>query len=103
MRKTEIFAKILETVANETELTKEEILSHNRTAETVDARYILVYQLRCAGFYIGEIAHTINFSRRAVEKILSQFEVRRLQSGKLFEITLERITNKIRIASESSS
>lgn len=102
MRKTELFAEILETVANETELTKEQILSHDRTAEIVDARYILIYLLRRKGFYIGEIAHAINFSRRAVEKIVSQFETRRIQSGRIFEIILERIANKLRTATESS-
>lgn len=102
MRKTELFAQILEIVANETELTKEQILSHDRTAEIVDARYILIYLLRSEGLYIGEIAHTIKFTRRAVEKILSQFEMRCLQSGKIFEVTLERIKNKMRTASEPS-
>lgn len=102
MRKTELFAEILETVANETELTKEQILSHDRTAEIVDARYILIYLLRRKGFYIGEIAHAISFSRRAVEKIVSQFETRRIQSGRIFEIILERIANKLRTAAESS-
>ena len=52
IRKTEIFAKILNTVANETELTSEQILSCCRTAETVDARYILVYLLKREGIYI---------------------------------------------------
>lgn len=102
MRKTELFAEILETVANETELTKERILSHDRTTEIVDARYILIYILRRKGFYIGEIAHAIKFSRRAVEKIISQFETRRIQSGRMFEITLKRITNKVRTTVESS-
>lgn len=100
MRKTEIFAQILKAVANETELTQEQILSCCRTAETVDARYILVHLLRRRGLYIGEIARMINFSRRGVEKMLSQFENRREQSGYIFEVTLERIANKVRTDSE---
>lgn len=58
IRKTEIFAKILDIVANETELTSEQILSCCRTAETVDARYMLVHLLRREGIYISEIART---------------------------------------------
>ena len=77
IRKTEIFAKILDIVANETELTSEQILSCCRTAETVDARYMLVHLLRREGIYISEIARMMHFSRRGIEKMLSQFEDRR--------------------------
>ena len=102
MRKTELFAQILKTVANETELTPEQILSCCRTAETVDARYMLVYLLRREGIYIGEIARMMNFSRRGIEKMLSQFDDRHTQSGRIFELAFERIANKVRITSESS-
>lgn len=102
IRKTEIFAKILDIVANETELTSEQILSCCRTAETVDARYILVHLLRREGMYISEIARMMNFSRRGIEKMLSQFEDRLSQSGHIFKVTFERIANKVRIAFESS-
>ena len=74
IRKTEIFAKILDIVANETELTSEQILSCCRTAETVDARYMLVHLLRREGIYISEIAHMMNFSRRGYRK--NAFSVR---------------------------
>lgn len=60
MRKTELFAQILKTVANETELTPEQILSCCRTAETVDARYMLVHLLRREGIYISEIARMMH-------------------------------------------
>ena len=95
MRKTELFAQILKTVANETELTPEQILSCCRTAETVDGRYILVHLLRREGMYISEIARMMNFSRRGIEKMLSHF-------GDIFKVTFERIANKVRIAFESS-
>ena len=74
IRKTEIFAKILDIVANETELTSEQILSCCRTAETVDARYMLVHLLRREGIYISEIARMMHFSRRGIEK--NAFSVR---------------------------
>lgn len=102
IRKTEIFAKILDIVANETELTSEQILSCCRTAETVDARYMLAHLLRREGIYISEIARMMHFSRRGVEKMLSQFDDRLAQSGPLFQITLKRIANKVRIVFESS-
>lgn len=74
IRKTEIFAKILDIVANETELTSEQILSCCRTAETVDARYMLAHLLRREGIYISEIARMMHFSRRGIEK--NAFSVR---------------------------
>lgn len=46
MRKTEIFAKLLNQVSVETEIAEERIISHERVAEVVDARYILVYLTR---------------------------------------------------------
>lgn len=91
MRKTEIFAEILECVASETELTPEQILSCCRTAETVDARYILIYLLFREGFYNAEIAKLLKMSRQSVGQVLNRFHDRRKQSGKMFEITLNRI------------
>lgn len=90
MRKTELFAQILKTVANETELTPEQILSCCRTAETVDARYMLVYLLKREGIYIGEIARMMNFSRRGVEKMLSQLEINEC-SAPLFALVIAKI------------
>ena len=52
--------------------------------------------------YISEIARMMNFSRRGIEKMLSQFEDRLSQSGHIFKVTFGRIANKVRIAFESS-
>ncbi len=41
MRKSELFARILQSVVTETEIGAEQILSSNKNAEVVDARYIL--------------------------------------------------------------
>ena len=43
MCKSEIFATILQTVSQETEIPPEQILSRKKDEETVDARYLLVY------------------------------------------------------------
>lgn len=91
MRKSELFAEILECVAFETEITKEQILSCCRTAETVDARYILIYLLSREGFYNAEIANLLKMSRQSVGQVLNRFHDRCKQSGKMFEITLNRI------------
>ena len=69
MRKSELFAEILECVAFETEITKEQILSKDKYQDVVDARYMLVHFCHEKGMYITDIARMMRFSRRAVEKI----------------------------------
>lgn len=101
MRKNEIFNELLECVANETELTKEQILSHDRTAEVVDARYMLVYLLLSNGFRRSQIAKLMKVSHRSVSQIANNFSLRREQSGPLFRIIMERIKHNIHIISES--
>lgn len=43
MCKSEIFAKIINIVSKETEVSVDQILSSDKNMETVDARYLLVY------------------------------------------------------------
>ncbi|MCM1216489.1 MAG: hypothetical protein NC209_03755 [Alistipes sp.] len=95
MRKSELFAHILDYVVVETEIEKEQILSSNKNAEVVDARYILVYILDRNGFYHREIARLSGISRQAVSRMISLFETRRFRGGKIFEITLNRICKKL--------
>nr|DAK56089.1 MAG TPA: chromosomal replication initiator protein [Caudoviricetes sp.] len=49
MCKSEIFAKIINIVSKETEVSVDQILSSDKNMETVDARYLLVslHSLRC--------------------------------------------------------
>lgn len=95
MRKSELFAHILDCVVFETEIEKEQILSSNKNAEVVDARYILVYLLNRNGFYHREIARLSGISRQAVSRMISLFDTRRFRGGKIFEITLNRICKNL--------
>lgn len=45
MCKSEIFAKIINIVSKETEVSVDQILSSDKNMETVDARYLLVFFL----------------------------------------------------------
>lgn len=81
MRKTEIFAKLLNQVSVETEIAEERIISHERAAEVVDARYILVYLLLRNGFRASEIARMMGLSYRAVMQISALFNTRYNHSG----------------------
>lgn len=56
MRKSELFAQILECVAFETEIAKEQILSKDKFQDVVDARYMLVHFCHKNGMYTTDIA-----------------------------------------------
>lgn len=91
MCKSELYRQILGTVSQETEISEERILSKAKNAEIVDARYLLVYFLWRQGFHAPVISSLMNFSRRPIEKMISQFDLRRKQSGKMFEMLLVRM------------
>lgn len=96
MCKSEIFERIVGVVAEETEIPRERILSKSKNAELVDARYLLVHFLWRRGFHAPVISALMNYSRRPVEKMISQFDLRRRQSGRMFEPLLVRIASKLR-------
>ena len=102
MCKTELFNEVLEIVSRETEIPANKIISHDRSAEVVDARYILAYILYRRGIYISTIAEMMGYSRRAIEKIISQFDDRRNRLGGFFELIYKRSANKVRFANEST-
>ncbi len=76
MRKSELFARILDAVAEETDLTILEVLSHRNTTEIVDARYLMVRLLSEEKFYRSEIARRLNISQAAVSRIFTGFDDR---------------------------
>lgn len=93
MCKSELYRQILGTVSQETEISEERILSKAKNAEIVDARYLLVYFLWRQGFHAPVISSLMNWP---IEKMISQFDLRRKQSGKMFEMLLVRIASKLR-------
>lgn len=90
MCKSEIFAEILRIVSTETEISTSDILSNNKEAEVVDARYLLVHLLYEHGFYPSQIASHIRKTKRSINYILSNFSDR-LQGGKMLRIQYENI------------
>ena len=94
MRKSEIFARILAAVAEETELSTLEILSHRKTTEIVDARYLLVYLLFCYRFYRSEIARHLNITPQAVGRIFTGFDDR-CKQNRFLELSLNRIRTEL--------
>lgn len=104
MGKKNVFYEIFDIVMSETEVEKEHILnSAVKTREVVDARYLLVYFLHdYAGFDISFVARMLSMTPQGVRLIVSSFDDRKEQSGKFFEITLERIRKRMETTSLAS-
>ena len=96
MCKSEIFQTVLAAVARETEIPENTIRSKAKNAEIVDARYLLVHFLWRQGLHAPVISALMNYSRRPVEKMISQFDLRRRQNGRMFEMQLVRIASELR-------
>lgn len=94
MLKSEVFANVLHTVAAQTEVDKERILSQEKNTEVVDARHILIYIMHTLGFYPYQIAELVKCTPTNVRKALSQFDDR-LSSNHLIEKHLDAISAKI--------
>lgn len=76
MRKSEIFADILKTISDETEIAPDLILSRQKDEELVDARHLFIYFLRRNGFYPRMISAKTGLSVRNVNRILGNIESR---------------------------
>lgn len=92
MCKSEIFAKIINIVSKETEVSVDQILSSDKNMETVDARYLLVFFLFESGMYPSQIAAHIHKAKRAVNYMISNFH-ERMESGKMMRIYWDDIKN----------
>lgn len=76
MRKSQLFELIKTIVIDECEISESELLSGTRTADVVDARYILVKCLNEQGMYPADIATFLPLKQRTISHILSNFDSR---------------------------
>ncbi len=97
MCKSEIWNKVLAAVSQETEVPEEVIAGKCKKMEVVDARYLTVHFLFRMGFHVAEIARQMQRSPQSVRGILRDFDNRRKQSGKFFEMTFKSIENTLAI------
>lgn len=77
MRKSEIFAEILEAVSRETEVPASRILGCSKQMEVVDARSVLVKLLNEKGFYPEQIASFLRKTSASVRYLLSDYDNRK--------------------------
>lgn len=80
MVKSEIFSETVRAVCEVTEMTEGEIMSGSRREEVVDARHLLVSELRREGYYPSMIARRMRLTSRGVRRIISEFGDRESRS-----------------------
>lgn len=95
MCKSEISRHIIEVIAKETEISEDEIKGKGKATEIVDARYLSAHFLMRCGFYPNEIARILDRTVQSVRGLIREFDSRRQQSGKIFEINYQRIRNNL--------
>ena len=70
MCRSKIFEAIISAVVTETEISKEQICSHSKLADVVEARRIVCHYLQRAGFYPAQIARLMGHSRQGANSLL---------------------------------
>lgn len=94
MCKSDVFNRVLEAVAQETEIKAEEIIGKGRTIEVVDARCILFFLLRKEGLYPSQIAEKTHKTSAAVRYLLSDAQ-ERIEANSMIEKTLKKVQKKL--------
>lgn len=90
MKRIKIFSYCLQMVAEEMEVSQQEILSESKIEDIVDARHLLVQLMYELGLYPATIAQLIGCTSRNVNSIISGFRLR-CERRKLLRISYERL------------
>lgn len=95
MKKQEIFNAIVALVEEETEVSRNLILSRNIREDVVDARSLLVNLLCEYGFYPQQICELSGICTRSINAFLCSFYARK-EERKLLRINYENVKMRIR-------
>lgn len=90
MKKQETFNRVLSLIEEETEVSRELILSGNKKEEVVDARSLLLYVLNEMGFYPVQIAALSGICTRCITPLIASFNDRK-ESRKMLRIYYEKV------------
>lgn len=90
----DLAALVINLVAEELEVPKEQILSKCRNAEVVDARHLAIRLLYSKDLYPSRIAEIFGLSSRNIHYIITNFEDR-LQTNKMLRNNYERIEKEL--------
>lgn len=95
MGKQEIFNSVLSFIEEETEVSRDMILSANKREEVVDARALLIYVLYDIGFYPSQIAVLTGICPRCIMPFIQNFNDRK-ESRRMLRIYFEKVRKKVR-------
>lgn len=90
----ELAGIILRNVAEELDVTKEQILSKSRKAEVVDARHITVNLLRFNGIYPSRIAAMLGLSPRSIQYAITSFDAR-IQTNRMLRNSYAKLAKTL--------
>lgn len=94
MKRMKIFSTCLDIVAEEMDITRDQIISDCKNEDVVDARHLLVKLLTDCGLYPSVISQLIGCTSRNINVILSGFKLR-CDRRKLLRINYERVRNQV--------
>lgn len=95
MYKKNYFERLVDVVADLSELSANTILRGRKTDEVVDARWIIVQILKEQGYHTTKIAQLMGMSQRNVTHIVTAFQDRLDQYDSLFKSTYQRARKEI--------
>lgn len=90
----ELADRLLDFIADETEIPKELILSKSRAAEVVDARHLAIKLLHSKDIYPSRIAAIFGMSPRSVRHAVTAFDSR-IQANKALGYNLAKIRRQL--------
>lgn len=101
MGKRDTLNTVLSFIEEETEVSRDLILSGNKQEEAVDARALLIYLLHEIGFYPAQIGALTGICPRCIGPYIVNFGERK-SSRKMLRIYYERVKRKLRECGEFS-
>lgn len=102
MGKQEIFSKVLSLIEEETEVSRDLILSRNKQEEAVDARALLIYILYEIGFYPPQISALTGICGRCINSFILNFGERK-DCRRMLRIYYDKVKRKLRESEELST
>lgn len=85
---------VLDLVAEELEVTKDQILSKSRKAEVVDARHMAVRLLHSRNVYPSRIAPIFDVSPRSIQYAITSFDAR-IQTNRSLRNSFAKLAKKL--------
>lgn len=96
MKVTDYCRKVTDIVVELTEVSREDLEGGRRSAEVVDARWIIIKLVREAGYYPSQIAPVMRMTVRQVQSIVAAFDVRLRFADAMMRINYEAASKVLR-------